>query len=64
MVSRREFLKIGGAAAGGLFFVTKIGGKVQRVFAAIPGGTLDPASCTEIPNPDVDPAGDAESRES
>ena len=51
MVSRREFLKIGGAAAGGLFFVTKIGGKVQRVFAQIPGGTLDPANVLKYQTP-------------
>jgi FtsP/CotA-like multicopper oxidase with cupredoxin domain len=51
MISRRDFLKLGGAAAGGLFFVTKIGGKVQRVFAQIPGGTLDPVNVPKYLTP-------------
>jgi FtsP/CotA-like multicopper oxidase with cupredoxin domain len=34
-----------------LFFVTKIGGKVQRVFAQIPGGTLDPVNVPKYLTP-------------
>ena len=43
MTTRREFLKLGGAAGATLFFTMKFG-KITRVFAQIPGGTLDPAS--------------------
>lgn len=42
MVSRRGFLKLGGAAGAALILTTKFGG-ARRVFAqTIPGGTLDP----------------------
>ena len=41
MVSRRSFLKLGGAAGAALYLTTYFGG-VKRVFAQIPGGTLDP----------------------
>ena len=51
MISRREFLKIGAAAAGGLFFTTLVDGKLRRVFAQIPGGTLDPHSVPKYVTP-------------
>jgi FtsP/CotA-like multicopper oxidase with cupredoxin domain len=51
MVSRRGFLKLGGAAGAALILTTKLGG-IKRVFAqAIPGGTLDPASVLKYQTP-------------
>jgi spore coat protein A, manganese oxidase len=51
MVSRRGFLKLGGAAGAALILTTKFGG-VRRVFAqAIPGGTLDPLSVPKYVTP-------------
>jgi FtsP/CotA-like multicopper oxidase with cupredoxin domain len=44
-MSRRDFLRIGGGAGAGLFFIGQAGGHLFRVpvaAAAIPGGTLDP----------------------
>ena len=44
-VSRRDFLRIGGGAGAGLFFIGQIGGQLFEVpvaAAQIPGGTLDP----------------------
>jgi spore coat protein A len=41
--SRRDFIKLGAAAGGGLYLSTKIGGIRYVVRAAIPGGTLDPS---------------------
>ena len=40
MATRRKFLQIGSAAGAGLFLYYRNG--LPRVFAAIPGGTLDP----------------------
>ncbi len=51
MVSRRGFLKLGGAAGAALILTTKFGG-IKRVFAApIPGGTLDPLSVPKFVTP-------------
>src|SRR5687767_5071601 len=49
--SRREFIKIGGAAGGGLYLSTLIGGVRHIVGAAIPGGTLDPAAIPKFVTP-------------
>lgn len=49
--SRRDFLRVGAAAGGGLYFATKIGGIRYAVRAAIPGGTLDPASIPKYQTP-------------
>ena len=43
MLTRREFIKATGALGAGLYLTAKFGGKVHRVYAAIPGGTLAPA---------------------
>ena len=64
-MSRRDFLRIGGGAGAGLFFIGQIGGQLFEIpvaAAAIPGGTLDPADVPEVPDADADPAGDAEGR--
>ena len=50
MTTRREFLKLGGAAGATLFLTMKVG-KFTRVFAQIPGGTLDPASVPKYQTP-------------
>ncbi len=50
MVSRRSFLKLGGAAGAALYLTTYFGG-VKRVFAQIPGGTLDPHSVPKYMTP-------------
>ncbi|HJS30045.1 MAG TPA: multicopper oxidase domain-containing protein [Anaerolineales bacterium] len=42
MLSRRSFLKVGAVTAGGLAVTILIDGKLYRVFAQIPGGSLDP----------------------
>jgi spore coat protein A len=49
--SRRDFIRIGAAAGGGLYFATKIGGVRYRVRAQIPGGTLDPSSIPKYQTP-------------
>ena len=49
--SRREFIRIGGAAGGGLYLSTLIGGVRHVVRAAIPGGTLDPAAIPKFATP-------------
>jgi hypothetical protein len=51
MVSRRGFLKLGIAAGAGLFFTTRIGGKLQKVYAAIEGGTLHPGDVLKYQTP-------------
>jgi hypothetical protein len=46
-VSRRDFLRIGGGAGVGLFFVGQVGGQLFRIPVAagsIRGETLDPTS--------------------
>ncbi len=50
MVSRRSFLKLGGAAGAALYLTTYFGG-VKRVFAQIPGGTRDPHSVPKYVTP-------------
>ncbi len=50
MVSRRSFLKLGGAAGAALYLTTYFGG-VKRVFSQIPGGTLDPHSVPKYMTP-------------
>jgi len=51
MVNRRDFLKIGATVGGGLFFTAMIDGKLRRVFAQIPGGTLDPNAVPKYATP-------------
>lgn len=50
MTTRREFLKLGGAAGATLLYTIKFG-KITRVFAQIPGGTLDPHSVLKYQTP-------------
>jgi FtsP/CotA-like multicopper oxidase with cupredoxin domain len=53
-MSRRDFLRIGGGAGAGLFFIGQIAGvpfKVPVAAAQIPGGTLDPLSVTKFVTP-------------
>ena len=54
MTTKREFLKLSTLAGAGSLLVTKLG-FIRRVFAAIPGGTLDPASITKYATPLVIP---------
>jgi FtsP/CotA-like multicopper oxidase with cupredoxin domain len=54
VVSRRDFLRIGGGAGVGLFFIGQIGGQLFEVpvaTAQIPGGTLDPAAVPKYQTP-------------
>ena len=51
MVTRRGFLKLGAAAGAGLYLTTRFGGKLQRVFAQVPGPTLDLATVTKYATP-------------
>ncbi len=51
MVSRRGFLKLGAAFGAGLYLTTRFGGKLRRVYAQIPGGTLDPLAVTKYATP-------------
>ncbi len=61
-MSRRDFLRIGGGAGAGLFFIGQIGG--QR-FKMPVGGRADPRrharpnDRAEVRDADADPAGDA-----
>ncbi len=53
-MSRRDFLRIGGGAGAGLFFIGQIGGqrfKVPVAAAQIPGGTLDPTIVPKYQTP-------------
>jgi spore coat protein A len=53
-MSRRDFLRIGGSAGAGLFFIGQIGGvpfKVPVAVAQIPGGTLDPNDVDKFVSP-------------
>jgi FtsP/CotA-like multicopper oxidase with cupredoxin domain len=53
-MSRRDFLRIGGGAGAGLFFIGQIAGvafKVPVAAAQIPGGTLDPGDVTKFVTP-------------
>lgn len=55
MTTRREFLKLGGAAGAYLLLSTKIGG-VQRIFAApIAGGTIDVSAIPKYADPLIVP---------
>ena len=54
MTTKREFLRITTLAGAGTFLFTKFG-FIRRAFAAIPGGTLDPASITKYAMPLVIP---------
>jgi spore coat protein A len=50
-MSRRDFLRIGGGAGAGLFFIGQIAGvpfKIPVAAAQIPGGTLDPEAVTKF----------------
>jgi FtsP/CotA-like multicopper oxidase with cupredoxin domain len=49
--SRREFIKIGAAAGGGLYLSTLIGDVRHVIHAAIPGGTLDPGAIPKFATP-------------
>ena len=50
MVSRRDFFKISAAGLAALFISTR-DGSLRRVFAKIPGGTLDPLSVPKFKTP-------------
>ena len=53
-MSRRDFLRIGGGAGAGLWFIGQVGGlpfKVPVAAAQIPGGTLDPGDVTKYASP-------------
>jgi FtsP/CotA-like multicopper oxidase with cupredoxin domain len=49
--SRRDFIRLGAAAGGGLYLSSRIGGVQYLVRAAIPGGTLDPGSIPKFQTP-------------
>jgi FtsP/CotA-like multicopper oxidase with cupredoxin domain len=53
-MTRRDFLRVGGGAGAGLFFIGQIGGvpfKVPVAAAQIPGGTLDPDDVDKFVTP-------------
>jgi FtsP/CotA-like multicopper oxidase with cupredoxin domain len=50
MLTRRDFFKLTGASTIGWYVATRFG-YVQRAFAQIPGGTLDPADVTKFVTP-------------
>jgi len=50
MISRREFFKISAAGLAALYVSTR-DGSLRRVFARIPGGTLDPLSVPKYKTP-------------
>ncbi|HSB01530.1 MAG TPA: hypothetical protein VLE49_12840, partial [Anaerolineales bacterium] len=50
MISRKEFFKISAAGLAALFVSTR-DGSLQRVFAKIPGGTLDPFAVPKFKTP-------------
>ena len=61
--SRRTFVAwVGGASAGFYLFGRVPGMSAPVALAQIPGGTLDPNAVSEVPDPDADPAGDAQGR--
>jgi FtsP/CotA-like multicopper oxidase with cupredoxin domain len=49
--TRREFMKLSAAVGGGLYLSTRIGGVRHVLRAAIPGGTLNPASIPKYGTP-------------
>jgi len=54
MTTKRDFLKVGTLAGAGSLLFTKFG-FIRRAFAAIPGGTLNPAAITKYAMPLVIP---------
>lgn len=54
MTTKREFIRISALGGAGAFLFTRFG-FIRRVFAAIPGGTLDPTSITKYAMPLVIP---------
>ena len=50
-LSRRQFLKIGGGGLLGLYVGSRLGGFTQVAEAAIPGGTVDPATLSKYVTP-------------
>jgi spore coat protein A, manganese oxidase len=53
-MSRRDFLRIGGGAGAGLFFIGQVAGvpfKIPIAAAQVPGGTLDPGAVTKFVTP-------------
>jgi bilirubin oxidase len=53
MITRRQFLKAGAYAGGSLMLLR--GGALRRAWAALPGGTLDPATIQKFVTPLVVP---------
>jgi hypothetical protein len=49
--TRRQFIKLGAAAGGGLYLSTTIAGVNYLVQAAIPGGTLNPLTIPKYATP-------------
>ena len=50
-LTRRDFIRLGAMAGGGLYLTGRFGG-VRRVFAvAIPGGTLQPSGIAKFVTP-------------
>ncbi len=49
--TRRDFIRLGAAAGGGLYLSTKIGGVRHLLRAQIPGGTLDPLAVPRYMTP-------------
>ena len=54
MITRRRFLKLSALTGGGVFLYGKLGFPL-RAFAAIPGGTLDPATISKYQMPLIIP---------
>jgi bilirubin oxidase len=54
MITRRRFLKLSALTGGGVFLYSKLGFPI-RAFAAIPGGTLDPAAISKYATPLIIP---------
>jgi bilirubin oxidase len=54
MITRRRFLKLSALTGGGVFLYSKLGFPT-RAFAAIPGGTLDPATISKYQMPLIIP---------
>jgi spore coat protein A len=50
-LSRRQFLKIGGGGLLGLYVGSRLGGFTQVAEAAIPGGSVDPATLPKYVTP-------------
>ena len=50
MLSRRDFFKVSAAGLAALYISTRTG-SMWRVFAKLPGGTLDPMNVTKFQTP-------------